>query len=75
MKADGKIEVPNAATGDVISPPAGSETAKTMSEAGDKLDKAAKEIRAAEKCTYNEALAKARAAHPAWAKVYDGKEE
>lgn len=72
--ADGSLKVPNTSGQDFI-PQAAGETAKTMAEAGDKLDKFAQEIKAKDKCSYSEALAKARVAHPGLAKVYDGKEE
>ena len=74
LNADGDLNVNNASVKDFM-PPADGESAKTMTEAGEKLDKFAKEIKAAEKCTYSEALVKAKAAHPALAKVYEGKEE
>jgi hypothetical protein len=73
--ADGKPLVTNAPTGDKINPPAAGETAKSMSEAGDKLDAFAKAIQKEKNCAYSEAFKQARVAHPALAKAYDRKEE
>ncbi|KKW12667.1 MAG: ClpP class periplasmic serine protease [Candidatus Gottesmanbacteria bacterium GW2011_GWB1_49_7] len=69
---DGMPRIPAASAEDFK--PA-TDTAKTLSEAGDKLDRFAKEIKRTEKCTYSEALVKAKAAHPALAKIYEGGEE
>lgn len=70
---DGKdISVQDGGVGFV--PPARSETAGNMKEAGEKLDRFAQEIKDKEKCTYSEAMVKAKAAHPALAKIYEGRE-
>jgi hypothetical protein len=68
-QADGKEKVPNAPGKDVVDPPDG-ETAKNQREAGEKLDAFAKAIREEQKCSYSEALAKAKAAHPKLAEMY-----
>ena len=74
FNADGTPKVPAASGQDL--PPAGSkETAKNQAEAGNKLDKFAQEIKRAKKCSYSDALAEAKSAHPALAKIYDWKEE
>jgi len=74
LKADGNLNVNNASGPNFVATADG-ESAKTMTEAGEKLDKFAKEIKATDKCSYSEALDKAKAAHPGLAKVYDGKED
>lgn len=70
--ADGTLKVPNAA-GKEVEPPPDGESAKTQTEAGDKLDVFAKEIQTTEKLSYSDALAKAKAAHPKLAEIYSGK--
>jgi hypothetical protein len=71
---DGKQRVDNASGKDVTDPPDG-ETAKSQQEAGEKLDGFAREIQKSEKLSYSDALAKAKAAHPKLAKIYNGKED
>jgi hypothetical protein len=69
---DGKLNVKNASGKDMPDPPADAETAKTQTEAGDKLDVFAKDIKKTEKLSYSDALAKAKAAHPKLAEIYSG---
>ncbi len=75
FNADGTPKIPAASAQDFSPSAAKGDTAKNMSDAGDKLDSFAKEIRTTKKCSYSDALAEAKSAHPALAKIYDGKEE
>lgn len=68
---DGQQQVDNASGKDLENPPDG-ESAKTQTEAGDKLDVFAKEIQKTDKLSYADALAEAKAAHPKLAKIYSG---
>ena len=74
FNADGTPKIPAASAQDFQAAAGAGETAKNLSEAGDKLDKFAKEIKATKKCSYSDALAEAKTAHPALANIYDGKE-
>ncbi len=71
--ADGTIKVPAAAAKDLPENQDDAESAKTQTEAGDKLDAFAREIQKNDKLTYSDALAKAKAAHPKLAEIYSGK--
>ncbi len=72
LKADGALGVVAASA--PVDPPLATVSAKTQAEAGEKLDKIAKEIKAAKKCSYADALNEAMAANPALAKIYNGKD-
>lgn len=69
---DGKLGVQSPAA--PTDPPPSGMTAKNQAEAGEQLDRMAKEIKAAKNCSYSDALNAALAANPALAKIYSGQE-